>query len=338
MMSAKVEDVVGSADQVAAAAAASATAALSLEAARAGSCKLPPAPPAMVKDRWFRLADADGDGRVTGADAVAFFQRSGLPKAALARVWDLANSNRAGYLGRAEFDRALDLIALAQQGRELSKQGYLAALQEGPVPLPRMAGLEAGGGGGGGAGVGAPDAAAAAGADPRAKSPALAASPAADQQQRARAQQSATPPSQQKRRAAFGLRDARPAPPPRAVTGVVDGLKQIYLAKIRPLEEAFAFPAFFSSCLDAGDFDAKPSVLLLGQYSTGKTTFIRHLLGRSYPGSFVGPEPTTDRFVVVHHGVDDRRTPGNTLAVQRDKPFSGLVKFGTGARCGGHGD
>jgi septin family protein len=37
------------------------------------------------------------------------------------------------------------------------------------------------------------------------------------------------------------------------------------------------------------DFDAKPMVMLLGQYSTGKTTFIKHLLKSSYPGklSFV---------------------------------------------------
>lgn len=32
------------------------------------------------------------------------------------------------------------------------------------------------------------------------------------------------------------------------------------------------------------DFDAKPMVLLLGQYSTGKTTFIKHMLKSSYPG------------------------------------------------------
>lgn len=32
------------------------------------------------------------------------------------------------------------------------------------------------------------------------------------------------------------------------------------------------------------DFDAKPMVMLLGQYSTGKTTFIKHLLRCNYPG------------------------------------------------------
>lgn len=35
------------------------------------------------------------------------------------------------------------------------------------------------------------------------------------------------------------------------------------------------------------DFEAKPMVMLLGQYSTGKTTFIKHLLKCDYPGEIV---------------------------------------------------
>lgn len=57
----------------------------------------------------------------------------------------------------------------------------------------------------------------------------------------------------------------------------------------------------------------------------GKTTFIKHLLGREYPGIHIGPEPTTDRFVVVMHGLEERRTPGNTLIVQPDKPYQVLL-------------
>jgi len=53
----------------------------------------------------------------------------------------------------------------------------------------------------------------------------------------------------------------------------------------------------------------------------GKTTFIKHLLGREYPGIHIGPEPTTDRFVIVDHALEERRTPGNTLIVQPDKPY-----------------
>ena len=40
--------------------------------------------------------------------------------------------------------------------------------------------------------------------------------------------------------------------------------------QVRPLEEQFKFGHFFSPLLNESDFDAKPSVLLLGQYSTGE--------------------------------------------------------------------
>jgi hypothetical protein len=43
-------------------------------------------------------------------------------------------------------------------------------------------------------------------------------------------------------------------------------------------------------------YEAKPQVLLVGQYSVGKTSFIRYLLGQDFPGQRIGPEPTTDRF------------------------------------------
>lgn len=54
----------------------------------------------------------------------------------------------------------------------------------------------------------------------------------------------------------------------------------------------------FLLCLTPLTFvvEAKPQVLLVGQYSVGKTSFIRYLLGQDFPGQRIGPEPTTDRF------------------------------------------
>ena len=68
----------------------------------------------------------------------------------------------------------------------------------------------------------------------------------------------------------------------------------------------------------------------------GKTTFIKYLLGgRDYPGINIGPEPTTDRFVVVEHGLEERRTPGNTLVVQPSKPYqaSGPLSYDSLLAC-----
>ncbi|KAF8073195.1 EHD1 [Scenedesmus sp. PABB004] len=394
---------------------------------------------AAIYDRWFKVADADQDGRVTGADAVAFFQRSGLPKEVLAKVWDLANSQRAGYLDRPAFHKAMGLIALAQSGKDVTRDNYLAALEEG-VALPTMAGLDLRPSGATAAAAVAaervpagPCAAAASqrgrqlpepgparapaararrrrhappGApEPGAGAPAAAPGPARDaasnggyasprarvRAARARAALARALPAPRHARAA---RRRAPAPqppqqeaatPPRGkggkkplpakvVTSIIDGLKAIYFSKVRPLEDAFKFGSFFSPLLTESDFEAKPSVLLLGQYSTGargrgrggrvarppalpaspvsparrgpppaghrrrcsrrvapgKTTFIKFLLGTDYPGCHIGPEPTTDRFVVVQHGLEERRTPGNTLAVQPDKPYQGLSMFGTG--------
>ncbi|GBG32560.1 EH-domain containing protein, putative [Hondaea fermentalgiana] len=111
-------------------------------------------------------------------------------------------------------------------------------------------------------------------------------------------------------------------------TRVVNSLKECY-EKIRPLEETYKFDHFFSPCLTDAEFEAKPMVLLLGQYSVGKTTFIKHLIGRDFPGIRIGPEPTTDRFVAVMHGDQDQTIPGNALCVSADKPFTALSKFGT---------
>ena len=121
-----------------------------------------------------------------------------------------------------------------------------------------------------------------------------------------------------------------------------------------------------NACSDA-DFDAKPQVLLLGQYSVGKTSFIQYILvcrpmcpgaainpfksrwstrnsrshplqEQEFPGAHIGPEPTTDRFMAIMHGPSERVTPGNAVAVQADKPFRGLAQFGTAfLRCMDHG-
>lgn len=59
---------------------------------------------------------------------------------------------------------------------------------------------------------------------------------------------------------------------------VTDGLQTLYTKKLLPLEETYLFHDFHSPALEAADFQSKPMVLLVGQYSTGKTTFIRYSL------------------------------------------------------------
>lgn len=115
---------------------------------------------------------------------------------------------------------------------------------------------------------------------------------------------------------------------PEAIRTVTSALKELYREKLLPLEEHYRFGTFHSPALEDADFDGKPMVLVAGQYSTGKTSFIQYLLEQEVPGSRVGPEPTTDCFVAVMHGDTEGTVPGNALVVDPDKPFRKLNPFG----------
>ncbi|XP_054652423.1 EH domain-containing protein 4 [Dunckerocampus dactyliophorus] len=109
---------------------------------------------------------------------------------------------------------------------------------------------------------------------------------------------------------------------------VTEGLQSLYSKKLLPLEETYLFHDFHSPALEPADFQSKPMVLLVGQYSTGKTTFIRYLLEQEFPGMRIGPEPTTDGFIAVMYGDTEGIVPGNALVVDPKKPFRKLNAFG----------
>ncbi|KDP39189.1 hypothetical protein JCGZ_00946 [Jatropha curcas] len=248
---------------------------------------------------WFNFADSDGDGRITGNDAIKFFGMSNLSRQDLKQVWAIADSKRQGYLGFNEFITAMQLISLAQAGHEITHDLLNSNIDFENLKTPFMDGLDL-----------------------------LLA-------KKKRLSKSSEPDTN-------GSHLVQPSPSANwfssksskkislsSVTSIIDGLKRLYIQKLKPLEVAYRFNDFVSPLLTSSDFDAKPMVMLLGQYSTGKTTFIKHLLKTSYPGAHIGPEPTTDRFVVVMSGTDERSIPGNTVAVQADMPFNGLTTFGT---------
>jgi hypothetical protein len=79
-------------------------------------------------EAYFRLADMDQDGRISGAEAVGFFKGANLPQQVLAQIWTYADHNRTSFLGRAEFYNALKLVTVAQRKRELTPEIVKAAL------------------------------------------------------------------------------------------------------------------------------------------------------------------------------------------------------------------
>jgi len=124
----------------------------------------------------------------------------------------------------------------------------------------------------------------------------------------------------------FGRRRKRPEFNAGAFDSVLDGAKNLYFGKVRPLEEAYLVERFHYPLLNPADLDAKPMVLLVGQYSTGKTSFIQYLLERDFPGMHIGPQPTTDRWQAIMHGPEERELPGNALASNPEAPFFALSR------------
>lgn len=54
----------------------------------------------------------------------------------------------------------------------------------------------------------------------------------------------------------------------------------------------------------------------------------RYLIEQDFPGSRVGPEPTTDCFSALMYGDVEGIIPGNALTVDPKKPFRNLDPFG----------
>ncbi|KAM8854425.1 EH domain-containing protein 2-like [Synchiropus picturatus] len=112
------------------------------------------------------------------------------------------------------------------------------------------------------------------------------------------------------------------------VNAVTEELKNLYYKRLLPIEKRYSFHLFHSPSYEDADFDHKPMVLVMGQYSTGKTTFIRYLIEQDFPGSRVGPEPTTDCFTALMYGEAEGIVPGNALTMDPKKPFRNLDPFG----------
>jgi len=131
-------------------------------------------------------------------------------------------------------------------------------------------------------------------------------------------------------------KDALESYNPEVFESVSSGLKYLYTKKLKPLEEAYQFHDLHSPPLQDGDFDSKPLLLVVGQYSVGKTSFIKYLLDRGYPGMRIGPEPTTDCFTAIMHADADLRTgefeegiiPGDVVVADSTKPFTALSSIG----------
>lgn len=91
-------------------------------------------------------------------------------------------------------------------------------------------------------------------------------------------------------------------------------------------------PLFGRYKMDFGGIDAtlkwKPIVLIIGNYSSGKSTLINELVGQDIQRT--GQAPTDDSFTIItaDNGRDDVETPGSTLVNDENLPFLHFKGYG----------
>ncbi|XP_013885891.1 epidermal growth factor receptor substrate 15-like 1 isoform X2 [Austrofundulus limnaeus] len=71
-------------------------------------------------ETYYRRLDPGNTGKISAGDAAPFLKKSGLSDSTLGKIWDLADSDRKGYLDKRGFFIALRLVATAQGGNDIS--------------------------------------------------------------------------------------------------------------------------------------------------------------------------------------------------------------------------
>lgn len=95
-----------------------------------------------------------------------------------------------------------------------------------------------------------------------------------------------------------------------------------YHELLEPLAEDF----LFQRPPTLGELKRPPMVLLLGNHSSGKSTFVNFLLGIGVQKT--GVAPTDDNFTIITHGTVDNDRDGPAVVSNPELPFEGLRHFG----------
>jgi len=94
-------------------------------------------------DVWFQEADTNQDLRIDGNEAVTFFTRTGLASEELSKMWRYAVPYGEQFMNKTQFNNALKLVVVLQNGEELTSEIVSRAFSQSvPYPAPRITPLE----------------------------------------------------------------------------------------------------------------------------------------------------------------------------------------------------
>jgi GTP-binding protein EngB required for normal cell division len=101
-----------------------------------------------------------------------------------------------------------------------------------------------------------------------------------------------------------------------------DMIREYYKDPLDPLAKQF----MFRRPPTVGELRRPPQVLMLGNHSSGKSTFVNHLLGVEVQKT--GVAPTDDNFTIITYGPHETDRDGPAVVSNPDLPYEGLRHFG----------
>lgn len=107
-----------------------------------------------------------------------------------------------------------------------------------------------------------------------------------------------------------------------AIEEFADRIREFYRDPIEPIAERF----MYRKPPTIGELRRPPQVLLLGNHSSGKSTFINYLLGEEVQKT--GVAPTDDSFTIITWGSERADRDGPSVVSNPDLPYENLRHFG----------
>lgn len=100
-------------------------------------------------------------------------------------------------------------------------------------------------------------------------------------------------------------------------------VQSLYDGALAPLADPYAF-----ELPEKGPLQGMPTVLFLGNHSSGKSSFINHLLGSEVQKT--GLAPVDDGFTILLYGDSDEDFDGQTVVSHPKLPYKSLERYGPG--------
>ncbi|XP_018026667.2 uncharacterized protein LOC108682068 [Hyalella azteca] len=105
-------------------------------------------------------------------------------------------------------------------------------------------------------------------------------------------------------------------------------LKNIYESSIKPLEVIYKYQDISNRHMSDAEIFGQPLVLVLGPYSTGKSSLLNYLMNVEYTRRALrtGANPSHGVFRIIQYGPEDAEVDGTALSASAH--FGSLQKFG----------